>query len=73
MILDRLRGVDDVEAHFFGHGLVFVEDTALEDPEALFDVAADAQIHAGFVIFHSIAAAQNAAESHFERHAEIER
>ena len=57
LCLDRLRGVDDVEPDLLRHRIVFVQNPALENAEALFHIAGQAQIHPGFVIFERVAAA----------------
>ena len=43
LIFDRLRGVDDVEAHLLRHGFVLGQDAALKNAKALFHVAADSR------------------------------
>ncbi len=61
-----------MKSHLFRHGFVLGQNAALKNPEALFHIAADFQIHAGFVVFQSVAAAENAAERHVERRLEVE-
>ena len=70
---DGLGRVDDVKSHLLNHGLVFHQDASLEDAEAFLDVAAQAQIHARFVILQRVAPAQNAAQRHLQRNLEIKR
>src|SRR5258706_276857 len=71
LLFNGKPGVDDVEADLIGHGFILVEDAALKDAEALFDVAAEAEVHAGFIVFDGVASAENASDSDIERHAEI--
>jgi len=72
LIFNGSGGVDYVKSNFLNHGFVFIENAALKKAEAFFHVPAQAEIHAGFVILDGVAAAQNAADSNFERDTKIE-
>src|SRR5689334_3415726 len=72
LLFDGECGVDDVESHLLGHGLVLVEDPALENAEALLDIAGQPQIHPRLVVFEGVASAENSSERHIERYAEVE-
>ena len=65
--LDGPGRVDYMETHLLRHGLVFLEDAALENAKAFLDVAAEIEVHPGFVILQSVASAEDAAESHVQR------
>src|ERR1700686_5275978 len=72
LLLNRQSSVDDMKSHFTDHGLILIQNAALEDAETLFHIAGQPQIHAGLVVFQRVAATQYAAQRHVERHAEIE-
>src|SRR5260370_32582719 len=62
LLFNGLGGVDYVKSHLFGHGFIFLQDATLEDAKALFDIAAEVEIHSSFVIFQAVAPAQHAAK-----------
>jgi len=67
---DGTRGVDNGEAEFVHHAVVFFEDLSLEDFEALFAVVGELTVHSGFVKFEFRASGENSFQRHFERRTE---
>src|SRR5277367_3610032 len=60
-----------MKTHFLNHRLVLIQDASLKNAKAFFDVAAEAQIHAGFIELDGVAPAQNASDSYVQRYPEI--
>src|SRR5438105_6663920 len=72
LLFNGTRGIDNVEADFFGHGVVLIQNASLENPETFFHIATEPQVHARFVKFDSIPAAENTADGDIQGDAEIE-
>src|SRR5579885_1526775 len=72
LLFDGKRGVNDAEPEFLDHGLVFVHDASLKEPEAFLHIPAQVQIHARLVILERVAPAENAPQGDIQGDAKIE-
>src|SRR2546423_327671 len=66
LFFDGKRRIDDMKADLLSHSLVFIQDPPLKNPETFLHIAAQTQIHAGFVVLDGVAASENTSDRHIQ-------